>query len=148
MLKTARYWSPSMCWNRSSSPTPSCRAPVSSTGSDLAGVVEGDVAGAVRVVEEARADQEALLAVRDVSRLQPEQRMLGALLALFQQRSPEHRLLAGLRVTLVEDDVAGRVAVAEHRARVVARPRDGVGAVHAFAENLRFAGREVDAYAE
>ena len=114
----------------------------------LTWLVEGDVAGAVSVVEEARAEEQPLLAVRDVRRLHPEQWMLRALFPVFEQRPPEHRLLARLRVTLVENDVAGRVAVAEHGARVIARPRHGVGTVHALAENLRLAGREVDPYAE
>ena len=113
----------------------------------FAGAIEGEVAGTVGVVEEARADEKPLLALRDVRRLETEQRVLGAFLSILQERSPEHRLLAGVRIALVENDVAGRVAVAEHGARVIAIPRDGVGAVHAFAERLHLAGREVDAQA-
>ena len=107
--------------------------------------VQWEIAGAVGVVEEARADEEPLLALRDVRGLEAEQRVLGAFLSILQERAPEHRLLARARIALVENDVAGRVAVAEHGARVIARPRDGVGAVHAFAERLHLAGREIDA---
>ena len=117
-------------------------------GLHLAWAVERDVARAVGVVEEARADEQPLLALRHVRRLQAEQRMLRAFLPVFEQRPPEHRLLARVRVTLVEDDVAGRVAVAEHGARVIARPRGGIRAVHALAEDLHLAGGEVDAQAD
>jgi len=45
---------------------------------DLAGLVESDVAGPVGVVEEARSDEEPLLAVRHVGGLEPQERMLRA----------------------------------------------------------------------
>ena len=65
------------------------------TGSTSPGLSRGDVAG--RRTRRRRGSspiEEALLAVRDVRRLQPEQRVLRALLAVFEQRAPEHRLLA------------------------------------------------------